>query len=91
MTEAEIYQHYNAMYRDEPFVRVVRELPQISHVKNSNLCEVAIRVDEARKKVIVVSAIDNLIKGASGQAVQCMNLMFGFDERTGIHQLSMYI
>ncbi len=91
MTEAEIYQHYIAMYKDEPFVRVVNELPQISHVKNSNLCEVGIRVDEKRKKVIVVSAIDNLIKGASGQAVQCMNLMFGFKETTGINQLSMYI
>lgn len=91
MSEAEIYQHYIAAYKDEPFIRVVNELPQISHVKNSNLCEIAVRVDEARKKIIVISAIDNLIKGASGQAVQCMNLMFGFKETTGIHQLSMYI
>ncbi|ELV08273.1 N-acetyl-gamma-glutamyl-phosphate reductase [Wohlfahrtiimonas chitiniclastica SH04] len=91
MTEAEVYQQYIAMYKDEPFVRVVNQLPQISHVKNSNLCEVGLRVDEARQKVIVVSAIDNLIKGASGQAVQCMNLMFGIKETTGIHQLSMYI
>lgn len=91
MTEADVYQQYIAMYKDEPFVRVVNQLPQISHVKNSNLCEVGLRVDEARQKVIVVSAIDNLIKGASGQAVQCMNLMFGIKDTTGIHQLSMYI
>lgn len=65
-------------YRDEPFVEVVDAPPSTKHVAGTNKCHIAVRL--VRNRVIVVSAIDNLIKGASGAAVQNFNLMHGFDE-----------
>lgn len=82
---------YKDFYKDEPFVRIVPHLPELSHVRGTNLCDLTIRIDEARGKVIVISAIDNLIKGAAGQAVQSMNLMFNLPEESGLNFLSMYI
>ena len=52
--------------------------------KGSNYCDIGLKVDRRTGRVIIVGAIDNLVKGAAGQAVQNMNLMFGFDEKTGI-------
>lgn len=91
LTEAEAYEMYEAFYKDAPFVRVRKALPELSHVRGTNFCDIAVRVDEKRGKVIVISAIDNLIKGAAGQAVQSMNIVFGFPEETGLSALSMYI
>ncbi len=89
--EAEAYQLYEDFYRDEPFIRVRRNLPELSHVRGTNFCDIALRVDMKRRKVIVISAIDNLIKGAAGQAVQSMNIMFKRPENEGLQTLSMYI
>jgi len=77
---------YTAMYAGEPFVRVlpVGKFPDISHVRGSNWCDIGVWSDRDRKQAIIVSAIDNLVKGASGQAVQNMNLMFGFKEETAL-------
>ncbi len=76
---------YRDAYRDEPFVRVLeRELPQTKATLGSNFCDVAVRVDSERGLAVAVAAIDNLGKGAAGQAVQNMNLMFGFPETEGL-------
>ena len=61
-----------------------RRLPETKHVLHSNLCDIGLVADARTGRVIVVSAIDNLVKGASGQAVQCFNLMAGLDERAGL-------
>jgi N-acetyl-gamma-glutamyl-phosphate reductase len=83
-TEAALGDVYQRAYRDAPFVRVVGSaLPEIRHVAHTNFCDIGWRVDLSGR-AIVVSAIDNLLKGASGQAVQNMNVMLGLDERTGL-------
>ena len=68
----------------EPFVRLVGQaLPEIKHVAHTNFCDIGWRVDGSGRAVLV-SVIDNLLKGASGQAVQNMNVMLGFDQTTGL-------
>ena len=69
-------------YRDERFVRVVNHLVETKHVVNTNYCDIA--VFESGQRLVVVSAIDNLIKGAAGAAVQNFNLMCGYDEATAL-------
>ena len=91
LTEEEAYQLYTDFYKDEPFIRIRKGLPELSHVRGTNFCDIAIKVDEKRGKVIIIAAIDNLIKGAAGQAVQSMNIVFGLPEETGLKALSMYI
>ncbi|HXI21908.1 MAG TPA: N-acetyl-gamma-glutamyl-phosphate reductase, partial [Gemmatimonadales bacterium] len=83
---ADLLAVYREFYRDQPFVRVLDEgrLPETKHVLHSNLCDIGLVADLRTGRVIVVSAIDNLAKGASGQAVQCFNLMAGLDERAGL-------
>jgi len=82
----EVLAAYQTFYRDEPFVRVfpAGSFPNVSSVRGSNYCDIGVAVDKRTRRVIVVAAIDNLIKGASGQAVQNMNLMCGFPETTGL-------
>jgi len=83
-TEEALADVYAGAYRDEPFVRLTGPaLPEIKHVAHTNFCDVGWRVN-ADGRAILVSVIDNLVKGAAGQAVQNMNVMFGFDERTGL-------
>lgn len=91
LTEEKIYEIYNEFYKNEYFVRVTKDLPEIKNVKNSNICEIGVRYDKEFGNIVVVSAIDNLIKGAGGQAVQSMNILFGFDENEGLEFLSMYL
>ena len=73
-------------YAGEPFVRILRdgEFPATQHVRGGNFCDVGLTLDRRTGRVIVVSAIDNLVKGAAGQAVQNMNLMRGFAETTAL-------
>jgi len=73
-------------YADAPFVRVLPagETPSLQAVRGSNFCDVAAFVDERHGKLIVLSAIDNLVKGAGGQGVQCLNLTQGWDETEGL-------
>lgn len=91
LDEKELYNIYNEFYKNEYFVRINENLPEIKNIKNTNICEIGLRVDKERKKVIVVSVIDNLIKGAGGQAIQSMNIMFGLDEKEGLDYLSMFL
>ena len=76
---------YRQPYRDEPFIRLLAEdaFPATQQVRGSNYCDVSYKIDPATNRIIVMSAIDNVVKGASGQAVQNMNLMCGFEETTG--------
>ncbi len=82
-TVAEIYA---ARYADEPFVRVLPggAFPDLHSVRYTNLCKIGFRVDPPTRRLTVVTAIDNLVKGAAGQALQNMNLMFGFEETAGL-------
>jgi N-acetyl-gamma-glutamyl-phosphate reductase len=82
MTAAEIKDLYKQFYKDSFFVRLVEGSPDINWVKNTNFCDIAAHSNG--KQIAVFAAIDNLVKGAAGQAVQNMNLMFGFEERTGL-------
>lgn len=91
MSQEEIYKIYTDFYKESYFVRISEQLPEIKNIKNTNICEIGLRVDTKKKKVIVISVIDNLIKGAGGQAVQAMNIMFGIDEKEGLDYLSMYV
>jgi N-acetyl-gamma-glutamyl-phosphate reductase len=89
ITEKEIYDLYNKFYENEYFVRVINDLPETRFVRGTNLCDIAVRVDKRTNRVIAISAIDNLIKGAAGQAIQNMNIMFGLEENDGLDILAM--
>lgn len=82
----ELLDIYHRHYQDEPFVRVLPEgeLPNVACVSGSNLCDIGVVSDPRTGRAIIVSAIDNLVKGAAGQAVQNMNLMLGLDETTAL-------
>jgi len=82
MTEDELRQIFAGYYHDSFFVRLVNGSPDINWVKTTNFCDLGFAV--RGKQVVIFSAIDNLVKGAAGQAVQNMNLMFGLDEKTGL-------
>ena len=77
---------FETRYRDEPFVDVLPAgaHPETRSVRGSNICRIAVHRPQGGDTVVVLSAIDNLVKGAAGQAVQCFNLMFGFDERAAL-------
>ncbi len=76
---------FERAYADAPFVRLSAEaLPEIKHVAHTNFCDIGWKVDEATGRVFVVSVIDNLVKGAAGQAIQNFNVMFGFDQSAGL-------
>ena len=82
---------YDKYYADETFIRVLDKdvCPQTKCVEGSNYVDVNFKIDLRTRRVIMMGAIDNLVKGAAGQAVQNMNLMFGFDEAEGLHQIPM--
>ncbi|MBW1926992.1 MAG: N-acetyl-gamma-glutamyl-phosphate reductase [Deltaproteobacteria bacterium] len=79
-------------YEDSPFVRVFPEgaFPDVSYVRGSNFCDIGARVDGHTNTLILISAIDNLVKGASGQAVQNLNIMAGLDESLGLDTVPLY-
>ncbi len=89
-SRSEVREIYTSFYRDEPFVRVVDSPPMTKHTLGNNMCLVYPAVDTRTNRLIVVSCIDNLVKGAAGQAVQNMNLMFGLQEDEGLQQLALY-
>jgi N-acetyl-gamma-glutamyl-phosphate reductase len=74
---------YKAFYQDHPFVIITKENPDLKQVVNTNKC--ILYLEKHNDKLLIISITDNLIKGASGQAVQNMNLMFGFDEKAGLN------
>jgi N-acetyl-gamma-glutamyl-phosphate reductase len=84
--EAAVRDCLHAKYGDEPFVRLLPpgEWPSIAAVERTNFCDIGVAVDLPTRHVLLVSAIDNLLKGAVGQAVQCMNIRFGLPETAGL-------
>jgi N-acetyl-gamma-glutamyl-phosphate reductase len=82
LTEPDLRNIFADYYRDSFFVRLVNGSPDINWVKTTNFCDIGFAV--RGKQIVVFSALDNLVKGAAGQAVQNMNLMFGLDETTGL-------
>ena len=93
MTDEEIYRIFSDFYKGEHFIRVLEPglLPETKNVAGSNFVEIGFKVDHRLKRVVVSSAIDNLFKGAAGQAVQNMNIMMGFDEKAGIDNPAFYL
>jgi N-acetyl-gamma-glutamyl-phosphate reductase len=75
---------YRDFYNGEPFVRVTPSLPDTKNVEATNFCDISVRTDPRTNRLIVVSVIDNLTKGAAGQAVQCLNLVCGYEETAGL-------
>ena len=91
--ESDIKGAYEKYYKDEYFIRLREsgDLPVTNYVKGTNIFDTSFVLDKRVNRVIVSSVIDNLMKGASSQAVQNMNIMFGFDEKEGIDFVPMYI
>ncbi len=83
---------YEKYYADEYFIRLTKEgiFPETKWVKSSNFCDIGFALDKRTNRIIVVGAIDNLYKGAAGQAVQNMNIMFGMDEKTGLDYIPIF-
>jgi N-acetyl-gamma-glutamyl-phosphate reductase len=92
VSQEDIIREYQAFYRDEPFIRTCKagSFPNISSVKGSNYCDIGIGIDGRTNRVIIVSSIDNLVKGASGQAIQNMNLMLGLEEGTALQMAPVF-
>lgn len=92
LSAADLHRLYLEHYATEPYVRVLPQgvYPNVAYVRGSNFCDLNLTVDVRTGRVIVMAAIDNLVKGAAGQAVQNMNLMLGFDEGLGLGQLPLF-
>ncbi len=86
LDDEKIVELYRDFYKDESFVRVLNpgKFASSQHVLSSNFCDIGLKVDTRNQRLIITSALDNLIKGASGQAIQNMNIMLGLDEKTGL-------
>jgi len=84
-TSRDVADTMEAAYQRAPFVRLTGEtLPEIKHAAYTNFCDIGWRVDTAGGRILLVAVIDNLVKGAAGQAIQNLNVMLGYDERTGL-------
>ncbi len=92
MEEKDIHELYQAAYGEEPFTKVLGmgKLPNVKNVRGTNLCELGITLNKRTGTLIVVTAIDNLVKGASGQAVHNMNIMMGFDETEALNAIALF-
>jgi LysW-gamma-L-alpha-aminoadipyl-6-phosphate/LysW-L-glutamyl-5-phosphate reductase len=96
VTERDLWKLYRQTYSDEPFIRIVKDrqglyrLPEPKILSGTNFCDVGFALDERTGRVVVFSALDNLMKGAAGTAVQCLNLMHGFDETMGLGFLGLH-
>ena len=92
MSDTEVYEIYNGFYKDEPFVRLCEpgSYPATQFVKGSNFCDIGVKIDNRTGRIIVLSAIDNLVKGAAGQAIQNMNLMCNLPETKGLLSVPLF-
>ncbi len=90
VTEQMLWKAFRETYGNEPFIRIARDkaglhrYPDVKYVIGSNYCDVGFEIDTRLGRIITFAAIDNLMKGAAGQAVQCFNIVIGVDERTGL-------
>ena len=89
-TEKDVWNLYRQYYSEEPFIRIIKQrtgmhrYPEPRLLAGTNYCDIGFELDTRNNRLVLMSAIDNLMKGASGQAVQCMNIMLGLDETTGL-------
>jgi N-acetyl-gamma-glutamyl-phosphate reductase len=92
MDTVKILEIYRETYAHEPFMRVLEDgrFPDVKYLRGTNLCEIGLIVNAKTNTLIIVTAVDNLVKGASGQAVQNMNIMMGFDERTALDTMALF-
>lgn len=90
-TDVDLQTMLEQHYKDEPFVDVLpfASLPETRAVKGANMCRIAINQPQGRNKLVIVSVIDNLVKGAAGQAIQNMNIMLALPEATGLHSVPL--
>jgi N-acetyl-gamma-glutamyl-phosphate reductase len=88
-TQEELHALYSDFYKDEPFVRVLPsgQIAATNRVRQSNYCDISVHLEEKTSTLIIASAIDNMVKGAAGQAIQNMNILFGFDEKAGLEAI----
>ena len=95
-SQTEVWKVYRTMYRDEPFIRFIKSkkglyrYPDPKIVIGANFADIGFEIDEYIKRIVAIAAIDNLVKGAAGNAVQSMNLMFGFDEKEGLEMPALH-
>jgi N-acetyl-gamma-glutamyl-phosphate/LysW-gamma-L-alpha-aminoadipyl-6-phosphate reductase len=96
VTEREVWKAYRAAYGNEPFIRMVKErsglhrFPDPKLVAGSNLADIGFALEEGTNRLVALCAIDNLVKGAAGSAVQSMNVLLGLDETTGLTQIPLH-
>lgn len=96
ITMKEVWMAYRSVYDGEPFIRLFRckkglyQFPDSKIVVGSNFCDIGFELDQRANRLVVFSAIDNLVKGAAGQAIQCLNIMLGFDEKMGLEHLGLH-
>lgn len=92
ISENDVKESYETHYSKKKFIRLLKEgaFPQTKWVKGSNFCDIGFKVEAESGRIIIVAAIDNIVKGAAGQAVQNMNLMFGFKEDEGLRGASIF-
>lgn len=91
ISEVEIIELYNNYYRNDDFVRILKKLPETKNVSRTNYCDISINLDSRTNRLVIVSAIDNLVKGSAGQAIQNMNLMMGYPESLGLNGAYYYL
>ncbi|MFZ5974091.1 MAG: N-acetyl-gamma-glutamyl-phosphate reductase [Bacillota bacterium] len=92
LTRRDVFDCLQSFYGGEPFVEVYEDgLPEVKFVNGSNYCHIGFVLDERVNRLVLVSALDNLIKGAAGQAVQNMNIIFGLEETAGLTALPLYL
>lgn len=84
LTTADLKKLYEDFYEGKPFVQLAETVPSLANVRGSNFCHIGMEADARNNRVVVLSAIDNLVKGASGQAIQNMNILFGLKETEGL-------
>jgi N-acetyl-gamma-glutamyl-phosphate/LysW-gamma-L-alpha-aminoadipyl-6-phosphate reductase len=90
LKDVDLWKMYRSFYKESPFVRIVKEkegvhrYPEPKLVMGTNFCDIGFELDAHGPRLVVMSAIDNLVKGSGGQSIQSMNLMFGLDEKTGL-------
>jgi N-acetyl-gamma-glutamyl-phosphate reductase len=90
LSDSRLKQLYREFYKHAPFVQITTKPPHTKHVWGTNLCLIYPTVDSKTDRLIVISCVDNLVKGGAGQAVQNMNLMFSLPETTGLEALAIY-
>ena len=96
LTDKDVWKIYRSSYQEEPFVRLVRykkglhRLPDPKVVIGTNFCDIGFEFDPHTNRLVILSAIDNMMKGAAGQGVQCLNVVLGVDEKTGLESMGFH-